>query len=146
MPNAQGPNAQWPDAPGPHVQGPHVQGATGDWLTDQRLVKAFARLQPHAFGASCGILGAVSLFLITAMLILKGPAAPDADVGPHLALLRFFIPGFAPSWGGAMLGVIFGFVGGYVLGLLFAGFLNFHHRTYLRIIERGVRRQGLLDG
>ena len=125
---------------------PNPKATNGDRLGDQRLIEAFSRLQPHAFGASCGILGAGVLFLITALLLLKGPAEPGAEVGPNLALLRFFLPGYTVSWGGAMIGLVSGLILGYVLGLLFAGFLNFHHRIFIRVIKRGVLRQGLLDG
>ena len=55
---------------------PDPRNSNGERLSDQRLIQAFSRLQPHAFGASCGILGAVGLFLVTAILLLKGPATP----------------------------------------------------------------------
>lgn len=125
---------------------PNSQDMKGERLSDQRLIQAFSRLQPNAFGVSCGILGAGGLFLVTALLLLKGPAVPGEEVGPNLALLRFFVPGYTVSWSGAMIGAISGFILGYLPGLLFAGFINFHHRLFIRFVERGMQRQGLLDG
>lgn len=125
---------------------PNLQDSNGERLSDQRLIQAFARLQPHAFGLSCGVVVAVGLFLVTAVLLLKGPAAPDAEVGPHLELLGFFVPWYTVTWGGALIGTVWGLLMGYLFGLVLAGFLNFHHRIYINLVERGVQRQGLLDG
>lgn len=125
---------------------PNGSIGTGERISNQRLVMAFSRLQPHAFGVSCGILFGAALFLITATLLLKGPVAPDAEVGPNLALLRFFIPGYSVSWAGSLIGFLSGAIIGYLLGLCFAGFINFHHRLFIRVVSRGIQRQGLLDG
>ncbi|MHC5066636.1 MAG: hypothetical protein ACYTG5_21980 [Planctomycetota bacterium] len=125
---------------------PNQSNGNGERLSDQRLIMAFSRLQPHAFGVSCGLLVGTALFVITAILLFKGPVAPDGEVGPNLALLRFFIPGYSVSWGGALIGLIWGLVAGYVPGFLFAGFINFHHRLFIRLVSRGIQRQGLLDG
>ena len=125
---------------------PNLQDSNGERLSGQCLIQAFARLQPRAFGLSCGVVGAVGLFLVTAILYLKGPAAPGLEVGPHLELLAFFVPWFTVSWGGALIGTVWGLVVGYLMGLVLAGFINFHHRIYINLIARGVQRQGLFDG
>ena len=115
-------------------------------LDQQRLVQAFARLRPLAFGASCGIVAAGSLLLVTAVLLLKGPAEPGREIGPHLALIVHYLPGYRVSWGGACIGLLWGALDGFLLGALLAFFVNFHHALYLRLLERRFRGEGLIDG
>lgn len=114
-------------------------------LNEQRLIVAFARLAPNALGISCAVVASVLLFAVTAALILKG--APEGQhIGPHLRLLHYYFPGYSVTWGGACIGLAWGFAAGYLGGFLFAAVLNFHHRLYLRLIQRGLRRLELLNG
>ncbi len=118
----------------------------GDRLDQQRLVQAFARLKPLASGASLGIVAGGFLFLLTAVILLRGPAEPVAEVGPHLGLLAYYLPGYRVTWGGAWIGLLWGVVDGFVLGALLASFVNFHHALYLRLLERRFRGEGLING
>ena len=115
-------------------------------LGDQVLLQAFSRLQPLAFGVSLGVVTATVLFALTAALLLGGSAGPGGEVGPHLGLLRHYLPGYTVTWPGALVGAAWGAAIGLGLGYLAAGLLNFHHALYLRVLERRFRRQGLLDG
>ena len=119
---------------------------SGVLLDQQRLVRAFARLRPVAFGASCGIVAGGFLFLLTLVVLLKGPSQPGAGTGPHLALLAHYAPGYSVSWSGAWIGLLWGAVDGFLVGTLLASFVNFHHDFYLRLLERGLRRERLIDG
>ena len=122
--------------------------ASEDRLDDQRLIQAFARLKPDAFGISCGVVAGALLFVATAVLLLKGPQIRGGQevLGPNLGLLGEYLPGYGVSWGGAVIGLAWGFGLGFLGGWVLAGFLNFHHAVYLRVLERGFRRQGLLNG
>jgi hypothetical protein len=119
-------------------------------LDEQLLIKAFARLDPPALGVSCGIVSSVLLFAVTVALVLNGPSESaefgGQHVGPHLGLLSYLFAGYDVTWGGAFIGLAWGFAAGYLGGFLLAALLNFHHRLYLRLVKRRLRRQALLDG
>ena len=120
----------------------------------QRLIRAFAHLDRHALGLSCSIVASTVLFLMTVAMTIKGPVPCMACLsknalvhkGPHLELLSNFLPGYSVSWGGAFIGLGWGLVVGYMIGHFFAGFLNLHHRIYLRVIERRLRSEALSNG
>lgn len=115
-------------------------------LNGQILLCSFARLRPIAFGISLGAVCAAVLFAATAILLVQGPARPGQEVGPTLGLLGNYLKGYSVSWPGAFVGLLWGLVVGFVVGGLFASLLNFAQTFRLRLLERGFRRQGLLDG
>lgn len=72
---------------------------------------AFAPLHKRAFGIAIGVAIGLSLFLATAMVLLRAPAQ-----GPGLALLSQYFRGYGVSWTGALIGFFWGFVVGFVGG------------------------------
>ena len=101
------------------------------------LIKAaFARLDILALAIAAGITGASLLFLATAWLLLRG-APPGVQVGPHLALLANFLPGYSVSWVGGMVGIFYGFLIGFCSGAAFGAFWNLIHYVYLLALSRG---------
>ena len=72
---------------------------------------AFAPLHKRAFGIAIGLALGLSVFLATAMFILR---APDQGVG--LALLSQYFKGYTVSWTGALVGFFWGFLVGFVGG------------------------------
>jgi hypothetical protein len=66
-----------------------------------------ALLNALAAGFICG----GGLFILTVTLVVKGGPV----VGPHLALLGQFFPGYQVTVGGAFLGLAYGFAAGFVL-------------------------------
>ena len=115
------------------------------------MIRAFARIEPRAFGISCGVVSSILLFVATVLLLQKGNLGPsdipgENYVGSHLQLLAHVMPGYAVSWPGAVVGLIWGLVDGFLVGYLLAGAFNLHHRVYLRLTERRFRCQELLDG
>jgi len=52
-------------------------------------------------------------------------------VGPHLALLTNFLPGYRVSWPGSFVGLFYGFLIGMVLGCLIGAVWNIVHHIYL---------------
>lgn len=101
---------------------------------DQAIViAAFARIDPVAMGVAAGSVAAVLLFAATAALLLKASVA-DAPVGPHLALLRVYLPGYSVSWVGGLIGATYAWVIGAAVGLLVASLWNFTHRLYIAAV------------
>jgi hypothetical protein len=86
-----------------------------DFKTDQELRRAVRRLNARAWGITGALVLSLGLFGATIILVLKG-APPGQEVGSHLALLRYFFPGYSVSFFGSLVGFMYGFVLGYFLG------------------------------
>jgi protoporphyrinogen oxidase len=99
--------------------------------------ETFARLDPIALGLSVGLVMALGLFLATAVLLLKGGDL----VGPRLALLGHYLPGFRVSWGGSLAGALGAGGAGFLLGSAAALLRNMALRTYLFWLQRRIRRR-----
>jgi hypothetical protein len=77
----------------------------------QSLALAFAPLHKRAFGVAIGLATGLSLFLATALLILRDP-----EQGVGLSLLAQYFKGYSITWTGALIGLGWGFLVGYVGG------------------------------
>jgi hypothetical protein len=99
---------------------------------EQIVRAAFARLDAIALAIAAGCVGALGLWAATAMLLAKG-APPGVAVGPHLALLANYLPGYAVSWPGSFVGLLYGFVLGAIVGMLVAIVWNSAHHVYLAL-------------
>lgn len=73
-----------------------------------RLLRVNATVQ----GVVTGIVAGGALFVATNWLLLKGGPV----VGPHLALLGQFLPGYRVTFAGSVIGAGYGFVLGFVAG------------------------------
>lgn len=124
---------------------PAPRSSRDKWLDDQRTIQAFARIEPKAFGTSCGIVFGLLVFLATAYLLVRGPIG-GYEVGGNLRALRNIMPGYSVTWFGGLVGLAWGLVEGFVVGYFLAGAFNFHHHVYLRLIERANRQRELLRG
>src|ERR1035437_1757801 len=80
--------------------------------TDDLLSHFIFRLDPVALGIAVGAVAGLGVFLATALLLLKS----GAIVGPNLALLGQFMPGYTVSWPGSLIGMGYGVIGGLALG------------------------------
>lgn len=100
------------------------------------LATAFSKLDRVAFGLSLGITAGVLLFLATWMLVIKGGAV----VGPHLALLSQYFPGYRVTPVGSLLGLVYGFMAGFAAGWLYAFVRNAVVLLYLAVIQRRARQ------
>lgn len=90
---------------------------------------AFARLDVVALAAAMGCVFALGLWLATAMLLMKN-TPPGIPVGPHLALLANFLPGYSVSWIGSLLGALYAFFIGGAFGAVVAAVWNVAHHIY----------------
>lgn len=91
---------------------------------------AFARIDFVALAIALGCTSALVLWAGTAVLLVKG-APPGIAVGPHLALLAHYLPGYSVTWPGSVIGVAYGFILGAALGILIAAVWNLVHHVYL---------------
>jgi protoporphyrinogen oxidase len=109
-------------------------------VAPQRLVDllqdAFARYDPVALGTAFGSVAGVGLFLASAVLLLRGGEV----VGPNLALLANYLPGFGLTWPRAALGAIEAAGVGFALGYGLAHLLNALVTLQLRSLRRRLER------
>jgi len=112
---------------------------------EEELIEiVFAKLDPVALGVAIGTVSGLLIFIATVMLVIKGGAV----VGPTLSLLGNFLFGFQVTWGGALVGLLEGGIGGFAIGYLCASFRNWGMKAYAQLMcWRGEadRRRHLLD-
>lgn len=96
------------------------------------LARAFMKLDRAAFGLSLGVMAGLVLFLATLFLVIKG--GPDA--GSNLALLGHFFPGYDVDPFGAVLGLGYGFLTGFVVGWGVAFLRNTVVFLYMAFVHR----------
>jgi hypothetical protein len=89
-------------------------------VADRIVFAAFARLNARAWGIAFALLCGIGLLAATWVLVLQGGAV----VGPHLALLSVFFPGYSVSFVGGLVGFVYAFVFGYGLGRLIGTVYN----------------------
>lgn len=76
------------------------------------------KLSVKAFGLTCGIILGLFMFLVTAVFIL-------ADLsGQTLVKLHNIFIGYDITWLGAIIGLAWGFVVGFIGGVIFSGIYN----------------------
>jgi hypothetical protein len=83
---------------------------SGDLLPPS-VALAFAPLHKRAFGIAIGLAAGLSVFLATAIYLLRTP-----EQGVGLVLLSQYFKGYSVSWSGAFVGLFWGFVVGFVGG------------------------------
>lgn len=85
----------------------------------QEITRAVARLQGGVLALVFGVLGGLTLFVMTVWLVVKG----GQNVGLHLQLLDHYFIGYSVSWPGAFVGLFYGaLVGGsigWVIGVIY---------------------------
>lgn len=103
-------------------------------VRDHEILSAvFAKMDVLAMSVSGGVLGAMALFLATAILLLQNVPA-DYPVGPHLSALADYLPGYSVTWAGSLVGLFYGFLVGAVCGFSGALFWNITHYVALGVM------------
>lgn len=97
------------------------------------LLKAAIRMNMTVMGIAFGFLGGSILWLSTVILLLRG----GPDVGLHLSLLSVFLPGYSVTWGGAWIGLAWGFIFGGLSGvILYWSYAStLHERLASRLLD-----------
>ena len=76
------------------------------------------KLNPKALALTSGLLWGLTVFATTIWLLIIG--SPGKTIG----LLGKFYFGYSFSWGGAFIGLIWGFIDGLICGFIFAWLYN----------------------
>ncbi len=107
------------------------------------LLQPFAPLHKRALGVATALVAGGIVWLLTAILLLKGGAV----VGPTLGLLSQFLYGYSVSWSGSLIGLAWGLAIGYVFGWSVAALRNGIFRLWLKIIcwRAEIQNSNLLD-
>jgi hypothetical protein len=109
-----------------------------DTSTEKAMESAFAQLDPIALGTGLGVVAASVVWFATAILLLRG----GQDVGLHLRGLGHYLPGYAVSWGGSIIGAVEAALLGFLLGALLAWIWNTYHRWFMALaVARQMRRE-----
>lgn len=80
--------------------------------TDVELRRAIRRLNARAWGIAGALVMGLGLFLATNILVIRG----GENVGAHLGLLRYYFPGYSVTFVGSLIGFVYAFVLGYIVG------------------------------
>jgi hypothetical protein len=83
-------------------------------LLEQTVLTRVVRLELLVTGFTTSVLFGLGLFLPTIFLVIRGGPV----VGPHLALLGQFLPGYDVTVAGSFIGLGYGLVLGVALGSL----------------------------
>lgn len=93
--------------------------------SDDAIVDGYlVRMHGRAWGIALGSLFGIGLFVATNILVLKG----GEDVGQHLGLLSHYFWGYDVTFVGSLVGFVWAFVCGYVLGRVICSVYNFAAR------------------
>ena len=94
----------------------------------ERLLQAVVEIKNRILGLVLGVVSGTGLFAETLWLVVKGGPV----VGPHFSLLAQFFPGYSVTYFGSVVGLVYGFIVGYVGGwsvaCLYNRFVNMRSR------------------
>jgi hypothetical protein len=93
---------------------------------------ALAKLDVGAFAIASAAVAGLVLLALTLLLVVKG-APPGIPVGPHLAQLAVFFPGYSVTPLGALIGAVYASLVGAAAGLLIAVFWNAAHAVFIAV-------------
>ena len=105
------------------------------------LTRAFAHLDPIALGIACGLAGGICLMAGTLALVVRG----GPNMGYHLWMLAQYLRGYEVSWGGSLVGFLYGGGLGFLVGYALAAIRNAVAVRYLRRAYRRAERESLGD-
>lgn len=87
---------------------------------EEILQRVLVRASAQGWGLALGSLCGLGLFLATIILVVQGGPNP----GPHLGLLGVYFPGYRVTFGGSLIGFVYAFIVGYVVGRTVAVIYN----------------------
>lgn len=94
------------------------------------VVNAFAPVHKRALGVATGLTAGLALFAVTAFHVIVQP-----PVGPPIQLLAQYFYGYEISWRGALVGLWWGFVVGFVAGWFIAFVRNLALATWIFVVR-----------
>jgi protoporphyrinogen oxidase len=115
----------------------HEEAALSTERLTEAVERAFPKLDRLAFGVAVGLTAGLGLLLATVVLVLKGGMV----VGPTLALLAQYFPGYTVTIQGSVIGLLYGFIAGFVGGWSMALLRNVTVFLYMVASRRRTERQ-----
>jgi hypothetical protein len=100
----------------------------------EKITHIFPRIDPVALGLSVGITAGVLIFAATLFLVIRS----GSPVGPNLALLSNYLPGYSVTFQGALVGLLGLFTVGFIFGLMLAYLRNLAVLIGARAIHRDI--------
>jgi hypothetical protein len=100
-------------------------------ISDELLIKAFAKLDKTALGVAVGAVFGLGIFGVTIFLIAKG----GDPVGPNLGLVGQYFVGYTVTLKGSLIGLAYGFVSGFFLGWFTAFLRNLFVAVFLHTVK-----------
>ena len=94
------------------------------------LERAFAPLHKRALGMATGLTAGLAVFVVTAFHVVAQPVN-----APPLDLLAQFFYGYEVTWPGALIGLWWGFVVGFVTGWFVAFVRNLALATWIFVVR-----------
>jgi hypothetical protein len=104
-------------------------GPTQGNKTERQLLRVFAPLHRAALGVAGGTVVGGLLAIATAVVVVHGTRTPNLD------LLEQFLWGYSLSWPGVLVGLLWGFAVGFVMGYGFALIRNAAFWVWLTVIR-----------
>ncbi len=83
-------------------------------------------LRKRSLGIALGLVWGLAIMLGTWWMLLKGAS------GEIVSKLYMFYPGYSYSWGGAVIGLLWGFVDGFICGFLIAWIYNLTNKFFTK--------------
>jgi hypothetical protein len=104
------------------------------------LTYAFAPVHKAALGVAVGLVAGLAIFLVTAFHVVVHPTG-----GPNLGLLAQYFYGYDVTWLGAVIGLFWGLVTGFVAGWFMAFVRNLVLSISLFVIRTRARMDATAD-
>lgn len=111
-----------------------------DNIVDQPLLRAFLPLHRSALGIACGVVVGGLISLATLALVLHG-----GYLNVKLYLLAQFFWGYSVSWAGVLVGFLWGWLVGFVLGYGFAVVRNAAVWMWMTVIRSRAEMEHYSD-
>jgi hypothetical protein len=119
----------------------HRREISPERRSDEIIIRAFAKLDRSAFGVALGVVTGVLVFAATLFGVVNGSAADELKI----FLLSQYYPGYRVTPGGAILGLLYGFVSGFLIGWCIAHLRNASLGIYLRFVRKKTELSRLHD-
>ena len=111
-----------------------------DNTVDGPLLRAFAPLHRSALGIACGVVVGGVICLATVVLVVQGGYRDE-----KFYLLAQFFWGYSVSWPGTLIGFVWGWIVGFVLGYGFALVRNAAIWMWLTVIRSRAEMEQYCD-
>ena len=111
-----------------------------DYIVDSPLLRAFAPLHRSALGIACAVVLGGLVFIATLVLVIHGGYRYE-----KFYLLAQFFWGYSVSWTGALIGLFWGSIVGFILGYGFALVRNAAVWMWLTVIRSQAEMEQYSD-